>query len=102
MLEVNVVMHPYLHYLYSKERIRDFQRAAAQRRLIYLDRPARPRTKGRMAIWLAERLIASGETLKRRYGQMPPTPIRAFTPVMLVHGSNADHNGCGPDCVVCN
>jgi hypothetical protein len=97
------VMHPYLHYLYSKERIRDYHRAADSHRLIDLDRPAKPRPKRReerMALWLADRLIATGETLKRRYGQVPPAPIRAFTPVIGIHRPAREHNGCGPDCVV--
>jgi hypothetical protein len=50
--------------------------------------------------WLADRLIATGVTVKRRYGQVAPAPIRAFTPVMLVHGSAPGHNGHGPERVI--
>ena len=94
--------HPYLHYLYSKERVRDFQRAAARRHLIDLAHSTKPRTKKRAAmIWLADRLIATGEMLRRRYTATAFSADQVFTPVIDTGSSTLDHTGCGPDCVVC-
>jgi primosomal protein N'' len=75
--------HPYLHYLYSKERVRDFQRAAARHHLIDLEHSAKPRTRKRVAmIWLADRLIATGEMLRRRYTATAFSADPAFTPAI--------------------
>jgi hypothetical protein len=94
--------HPYLHYLYARERQRDFRRAAARRRLLQLARAGKPSTRERIMIWLADRLIAAGELLKCRYAPPALSANQAFTPVVDMSSSTFDHNGCGPDCVVCN
>jgi hypothetical protein len=95
-----VSQHPYLHYLYARERQRDFQRAAARYHLLYLARAGEPSPRERIAIWLADRLIAAGELLKHRYAPPTLSTNRVLTPVMDGGSSTVDHNGCGPDCVV--
>jgi hypothetical protein len=94
------MLHPYLHYIYARERQRDFHRIAARYHLITLARAGKPAPKGRVTIWLADRLIAAGEQLKRRYA--PPTRAahQVFTPLMDVANSTLDHNGRGSDRVV--
>jgi hypothetical protein len=97
-----MAQHPYLHYLYAKERQRDFLRDLERRRMLRIARDGRPSIQQRVTVWLADRLIASGEKLRRRYTATAFTANQIFTPVIDTGSSTLDHTGCGPDCVVCN